>query len=138
MATLGELLFYVATQQQDGGGASVEDTSAAWGINRDTIAAVGRLLRAGEDEVVQHYAVKTIENICSQGGEWAGLFAHQVRGGQGCGGAGLVCSSARACKPGRRTLTHARTRMRGRLRRRAARTCWLGWWASSAAAPRRT
>lgn len=79
MSTLGELLFYVATQQQDSGGCSVDDASQAWGITPDTITAVAHLLRPGEDEVCQHYAVKTIENICSQGGEWAGKFARQVR-----------------------------------------------------------
>lgn len=78
MATLGELLFYIATQQQDSGSASVTDTSTAWGITPSTIQAVARLLRPGEDEVCQHYAVKTIENICSQGGEWAAKFATQV------------------------------------------------------------
>eukprot|EP00878_Enallax_costatus_P024327 GHUV01025960.1.p1 GENE.GHUV01025960.1~~GHUV01025960.1.p1 ORF type:complete len:809 (+),score=245.85 GHUV01025960.1:581-3007(+) len=75
MATLGELLFYIATQQQDSGSVSVADTSAAWGITPATIQAVVRLLKPSEDEVCQHYAVKTIENICSQGGEWAGKFA---------------------------------------------------------------
>lgn len=79
MATLGELLFYIATQQQDSGAASVQDTSSTWGITTATIAAVTRLLKPGEDEVTQHYAIKTIENICSQGGEWAGKFAVQVR-----------------------------------------------------------
>ena len=33
-----------------------------------------RLLRPQEDEIAQHYAVKTIENICSQGGDWAAKF----------------------------------------------------------------
>ncbi|KAF5840559.1 hypothetical protein DUNSADRAFT_16357 [Dunaliella salina] len=33
-----------------------------------------RLLKPQEDEVTQHYAVKTIENICSQGGDWAANF----------------------------------------------------------------
>lgn len=78
MATLGELLFYIATQQQDSGNTSVANTSAAWGITPNTIRAVVYLLRSGEDEVCQHYAVKTIENICSQGGEWAGKFAIPV------------------------------------------------------------
>lgn len=91
MATLGELLFYVATQQQDSGAATVADASEAWGITHDTIAALVRLLRPNEDEVCQHYAIKTIENICSQGGEWAGKFAQQVRtGGAGSQGLGLV------------------------------------------------
>jgi serine/threonine-protein kinase ULK4 len=79
MATLGELLFYIATQQQDSGVCSVQDASQQWGITATTITAVGRLLKPGEDETCQHYAVKTIENICSQGGEWACKFASQVR-----------------------------------------------------------
>jgi serine/threonine-protein kinase ULK4 len=78
MATLGELLFYIATQQQDSGSVSVSEASAAWGVKPDTITAVSRLLQPEEDEVCQHYAIKTIENICSQGGEWARKFASQV------------------------------------------------------------
>ena len=38
-----------------------------------------RLLKPQEDEVTQHYAVKTIENICSQGGDWAANFCRWVR-----------------------------------------------------------
>jgi len=78
MATLGELLFYIATQQQDSGAGSVSDVSSAWGITSATTAGVVRLLKVGEDEISQHYAVKTIENICSQGGEWAATFSTQV------------------------------------------------------------
>ena len=36
-----------------------------------------RLLKPQEDEVAQHYAVKTIENICSQGGDWAAKFCSE-------------------------------------------------------------
>lgn len=39
-----------------------------------TRAHARRLLKPQEDEVTQHYAVKTIENICSQGGDWAASF----------------------------------------------------------------
>jgi hypothetical protein len=95
MATLGELLFYVATQQQDSGAATVADASEAWGINQDTIAAVARLLRPSEDEVCQHYAIKTIENICSQGGEWARKFAQQV--GREGGGAAASGRASGCC-----------------------------------------
>lgn len=115
MATLGELLFYIATQQQDAqNGATAQEVSDCWNINRDTINAVTkcvsctsrtcysvencatftillgvvfilcsvgcyacRLLKPSEDEVAQHYAVKTIENICSQGGDWAAKFCSQ-------------------------------------------------------------
>lgn len=79
MASLGELLFYIATQQQDSGTGSVADVSSAWGITQLTMAGVSRMLKPGEDEICQHYAVKTIENICSQGGDWAAKFATQVR-----------------------------------------------------------
>ena len=41
-----------------------------------TIALVASILRKGEDDVTQHYALKTIENIASQGGEWAQRFTN--------------------------------------------------------------
>jgi hypothetical protein len=111
MATLGELLFYIATQQQDGGGGSVSDVSAAWGITSATLSGVARLLKPGEDEICTHYAAKTIENICSQGGEWAAIFSTQVgpvgrtaaRGlrlgqrGRGLGGAAGVWGQPTPC-----------------------------------------
>lgn len=115
MATLGELLFYMATQQQDSGAASVAEVSAVWGINESTVAGVAALLRRGEDAIAQHYAVKTVENICSQPGEWAAKFAVPVRGspvhrgGQAWAGTGVakpfairLCSApcARAATPG--------------------------------------
>ncbi|KAK9809997.1 hypothetical protein WJX72_003108 [[Myrmecia] bisecta] len=71
MASLGELLFYVATQQQDSGAESL------WQVPPSTITLVTRLLKSGEDEIAQHYAIKTIENIASQGGAWAARFASQ-------------------------------------------------------------
>jgi serine/threonine-protein kinase ULK4 len=40
MATLGELLFYIATQQQEPGGASVTEVSQAWGISSGTLGQV--------------------------------------------------------------------------------------------------
>uniref|UniRef100_A0A7S0S6G9 Protein kinase domain-containing protein n=1 Tax=Chlamydomonas leiostraca TaxID=1034604 RepID=A0A7S0S6G9_9CHLO len=78
MATLGELLFYIATQQQDAqSGVTAQEVSDCWSINSATISAVTRLLKPQEDEIAQHYAVKTIENICSQGGDWAAKFCSQ-------------------------------------------------------------
>ncbi|KAL0019961.1 hypothetical protein WJX79_009290 [Trebouxia sp. C0005] len=68
MATLGELLFYVATQQQDASQMS------QWQVPTNTITLVGRMLKPGEDEIAQHYAIKTIENIGSQAGTWATRF----------------------------------------------------------------
>lgn len=56
-------------------------TATAYRFSRLSLVAccaqVVRLLRDREDEVAVHYAVKTVENICSQGGEWAARFANQ-------------------------------------------------------------
>lgn len=46
-------------------------------VSPNTTSAVVRLLKPGEDEITQHYAVKTIENIASQnreGNEWGARF----------------------------------------------------------------
>eukprot|EP00891_Asterochloris_glomerata_P004830 jgi/Astpho2/4830/e_gw1.00068.1.1_t len=81
MASLGELLFYVATQQQvchwQPGGmvGSDPNVSSAWHVPSAILAQVQRLLKPGEDEIAQHYAVKTLENIASQGGDWAARLA---------------------------------------------------------------
>lgn len=48
-----------------------------WGVTPAILISVTRLLKPSEDEVAQHYAVKTIENVSSQGGEWAARFATQ-------------------------------------------------------------
>ncbi|CAG9460825.1 unnamed protein product [Pedinophyceae sp. YPF-701] len=99
MAALGELLFYLSTQQHhtgalasdgdgDGEGTNQGDDSdgvatpraaggaaTRWDVPPIVTAQVLRLLRQGEDDVTQHYALKTIENIATQGGEWAARFA---------------------------------------------------------------
>lgn len=75
-ATLGELLFYIATQQQDlnedGMGGQ---GGAAWQVPSSVLGQFVRMLRAGEDEVQQHYAVKALENISTQPGDWGSRFA---------------------------------------------------------------
>lgn len=80
MATLGELLFYIATQpdgsSENAGPDVMTKAAALWKVNQPTIDAVIGLLKPGEDDVTQHYAVKTVENVCSQGGGWAKKF-HQ-------------------------------------------------------------
>lgn len=49
MATLGELLFYIATQQQDSaagaGGSSANAVAEAWGITSSTISLVARCVQ---------------------------------------------------------------------------------------------
>jgi hypothetical protein len=52
--------------------------TAQWEVPASTVGLVTRLLRAGEDEVTQHYAVKAIENIVTHGGDWAQRFTSQV------------------------------------------------------------
>ncbi|QDZ21184.1 serine/threonine protein kinase [Chloropicon primus] len=69
MAALGELLFYVVTQEQEE--TEGESQKPAWYVPNGTITTIFRLLRNVEDPVTQHYAVKTLENIFSIGGEWA-------------------------------------------------------------------
>ncbi|KAL2644142.1 hypothetical protein R1flu_011729 [Riccia fluitans] len=82
MATLGELLFYIATQSEGSprsatpsdSGARDGRSSSTWQVSSTTVALVASVLRKGEDDVTQHYALKTIENISSQGWEWASRF----------------------------------------------------------------
>ncbi|BBN03345.1 serine/threonine-protein kinase ULK4 [Marchantia polymorpha subsp. ruderalis] len=82
MATLGELLFYIATQSEGSPRSGVTNesgskdgrSSSVWQVSSTTIALVASILRKGEDDVTQHYALKTIENISSQGWDWASRF----------------------------------------------------------------
>lgn len=67
-ATLGELLFYIATQDNDqqaaaggGGGSGTRE----WEIPSQTYGVLVRCFRPGEDEVVCHYAAKAVENIAT-------------------------------------------------------------------------
>eukprot|EP00741_Cyanophora_paradoxa_P004814 tig00000829_g4671.t1 len=72
MATLGELLFYIATQQaQD----STPPSGSQWAVPQATVTLVVRCLKAGEDETVQHYACKTLENIAAQSLQYSQKFA---------------------------------------------------------------
>lgn len=80
VCALGELLFYVATQvQQDEDGESGYSAaeSSPWNVPSTTLKLLQRCLRTGEDDVVRHYAAKTIENICAQCPRHASWFASQ-------------------------------------------------------------
>ncbi|KAF6176628.1 hypothetical protein GIB67_034490 [Kingdonia uniflora] len=81
MAALGELLFYISTQNGDNSAAespSKDGRSASgWQVPSAVIALVSSVLRKGEDDITQLYALRTIENICSQGGDWATRFNSQ-------------------------------------------------------------
>ncbi|KAI5580813.1 hypothetical protein BDE02_08G178200 [Populus trichocarpa] len=84
MAALGELLFYISTQNDQSKDnnppeSSSKDSRSAfgWQVPNSLISLVSSVLRKGEDDITQLYALRTIENICSQGGHWAGRFTSQ-------------------------------------------------------------
>jgi len=60
VASLGELLFYAATQLDD------ESADAVWEIPDEAVEALTRCLSDREDEIVRFYACKTVENITAQ------------------------------------------------------------------------
>lgn len=60
MASLGEFMFYAATQLDD------EQADPVWNIQPVAIKSLVTCLNRGEDEVVRFYACKTIENITAQ------------------------------------------------------------------------
>jgi serine/threonine-protein kinase ULK4 len=57
VASLGEFLFYAATQLDD------EQADQVWEIPQGAIVTIIKCLGVGEDETVRFYACKTIENI---------------------------------------------------------------------------
>ncbi|XP_012482075.1 serine/threonine-protein kinase RUNKEL isoform X1 [Gossypium raimondii] len=84
MAALGELLFYISTQnEQAKDNNPLESPSknnkpvSGWQVPNSLVSLVSSVLRKGEDDMTQLYAVRTIENICSQGGYWASRFTSQ-------------------------------------------------------------
>jgi hypothetical protein len=71
-AALGELLFYIVTQEQsssrmksNGSGGPKSQTSK-WIIPDFTFKTVLRCLRPNEDPVVRHFCTQTFENILAQ------------------------------------------------------------------------
>ena len=60
VASLGELLFYAATQLDD------EQADPVWEIPEEAVETLTRCLIDREDEVVRFYACKTVENITAQ------------------------------------------------------------------------
>ncbi|WVZ71748.1 hypothetical protein U9M48_020294 [Paspalum notatum var. saurae] len=92
MATLGELLFYISTQsEQDTKEINTQESplkdnrsATSWQVPGAVIALVSSILRKGEDDLAQLYALRTIDNICSQGTEWTSRFASQDAIGHLC------------------------------------------------------
>lgn len=78
VASLGELLFYIATQMQDRkeSGHSPGEEAGVWSISNTCVNHFSRMLKGAEDEVVQHYAVKTLENMASHDGVWSQKFCN--------------------------------------------------------------
>ncbi|KGN57089.2 serine/threonine-protein kinase RUNKEL [Cucumis sativus] len=84
MAALGELLFYISTQEEHNSNANplespLKETRSptGWQVPNSLISLVSSILRKGEDDLTQLYALRTIENICSQGAIWASRFTSQ-------------------------------------------------------------
>ncbi|KAF2311011.1 hypothetical protein GH714_019041 [Hevea brasiliensis] len=81
MAALGELLFYISTQNEQSRDNNPPESPSkdnrftyGWQVPNSLISLVSSVLRKGEDDITQLYALRTIENICSQGGHWAARF----------------------------------------------------------------
>lgn len=62
VASLGELLFYAATQLDDDN----TESGAIWEIPESAINIIVTCLASTEDETVRFYACKTLENITAQ------------------------------------------------------------------------
>ncbi|KAG7991410.1 hypothetical protein I3843_02G074200 [Carya illinoinensis] len=84
MAALGEFLFYISTQNDHSRNnnppeSPSKDTksTSGWQVLNTLISLVSSILRKGEDDVTQPYALRTTENISSQGGQWAARFTSQ-------------------------------------------------------------
>ncbi|KAG9129215.1 hypothetical protein Leryth_006477 [Lithospermum erythrorhizon] len=84
MAALGELLFYISTQNEQGKEGNLLESpskenrqTSGWQVPSSVITLVASVLRHGEDDITQLYALRTIENISSQGGYWATRFSSQ-------------------------------------------------------------
>ncbi|XWS08653.1 hypothetical protein CRYUN_Cryun40dG0020000 [Craigia yunnanensis] len=84
MAALGELLFYISTQNEQTRDNNPPESpskdnrpASGWQVSNSLISLVSSVLRKGEDYMTQLYALRTIENISSQGGHWAARFTSQ-------------------------------------------------------------
>ncbi len=64
-------MFYIATQQQEGTQQKQEE---AWTVPPQVITGIIKILKTN-DEVTQHYATKTVENIGGQSKQYAQKFA---------------------------------------------------------------
>ncbi|PRQ39056.1 putative protein kinase ULK-ULK4 family [Rosa chinensis] len=84
MAALGELLFYISTQSEQSGDNNPTESpskesrsTSGWQVSNLLLSKVASILRKGEDDLTQLYALRTIENVCSQAGHWAARLNSQ-------------------------------------------------------------
>ncbi|XP_075506711.1 LOW QUALITY PROTEIN: serine/threonine-protein kinase RUNKEL-like [Primulina tabacum] len=84
MAALGELLFYISTLNDNALDNKPQESpsrdnrpSSGWQVPSSLISLISSVLRKGEDDLTQLYALRTIENISSHGGYWAIRFTSQ-------------------------------------------------------------
>ncbi|XP_030508016.2 serine/threonine-protein kinase RUNKEL [Cannabis sativa] len=84
MAALGELLFYISTQNEHTkekcpleSPSKDNRPSSGWQVPNSLISLVSSILRKGEDDMTQLYALRTIENVFSQGAYWVSRFNSQ-------------------------------------------------------------
>jgi hypothetical protein len=68
VAAFGEMVFYITAQEDDDGIATTGAEAEKWQLPALAIEVLGKCLRDDNDEVVKHYAAKTIENVLAQGG----------------------------------------------------------------------
>ncbi|XP_011071492.1 serine/threonine-protein kinase RUNKEL [Sesamum indicum] len=84
MAAMGELLFYISTLNDAARDNNPQESpskdsrpSSSWQVPNSLISLISSVLRKGEDDLTQLYALRTIENISSHGGYWATRFTSQ-------------------------------------------------------------
>ena len=64
VAALGEIIFYITSQDDEDTNAD----TAQWVLPSAAIAVLVKCLKDDTDEIIRHYAAKTIENVMAQGG----------------------------------------------------------------------
>ncbi|KAI3459310.1 hypothetical protein Pfo_015973 [Paulownia fortunei] len=84
MAAMGELLFYISTLNDPARDNNSQESpskdsraSSSWQVPNSLVSLISSVLRKGEDDLTQLYALRTIENISSHGGYWATRFTSQ-------------------------------------------------------------
>ncbi|KZV28057.1 hypothetical protein F511_33110 [Dorcoceras hygrometricum] len=84
MAALGELLFYISTLSDHAADNKPQESpskenrpTSGWQVPNSLISLIASVLRKGEDDLTQLYALRTVENISSHGGYWAIRFTRQ-------------------------------------------------------------